>query len=169
MIDQERCKKVVNAIRDLGQNEIEELFKLIHKEQCHYTKTIHGIFFNLSWVSEETMQKIEQFISFCHTNNRELDRYESLCDVLNHKLYEGAKTSNNDQNQNQNQKQGKSLQRVRQRPINATEQEDSECKKNIQTKVSSSMRFYLLKKRFSKPIIMTTTYENDLMPEEYVL
>lgn len=161
MIEQERCKKVVNAIRDLGQNEIKELFKLIHKEQCLYTKTIHGIFVNLSWITEETMQKIEQFINFCQTNNRELDRYESLCDVLNHKLYEGTKAAE------QEQKTTKSTPRLRSR--SSSEQDDSESKKNTQTKVSSSMRFYLLKKRFSKPIMMTTTYENDLMPEEYVM
>ena len=93
MIDAERCKKVVNAIRDLSKTEIDELFKLLYKDNCEYTQNNNGIFFNLSWVSEETMVKIEQFVEFCNQSNTELTKYETLCDVLNHKLYENEASS----------------------------------------------------------------------------
>jgi hypothetical protein len=176
MIDPERCKKVVNAIRDLSKTEIDELFKLLYKENCEYTQNNNGIFFNLSWVSEETMAKIEQFIEFCNQSNTELVRYETLCDVLNHKLYEVDKKAHvisikeSKEMRDAAALSKASMNKQKQKPpIEGENDEEEEEKKNGNTKVSSSMRFYLLKKRFSKPIVMTTTYENDLMTEEYIL
>lgn len=160
MIDQERCKRVVNAIRELSQTEIDELFKLLHKDQCMYTQNNNGIFFNLSWVSEETMVKIEQFIEFCHQSTKELVKYETLCDVLNHNLYDTVKNEESD-------KQGKILKMKPKKDI--AEEAEMEKKSIVSAKISSSMKFYLLKKKFSKPILMMTNYENDLMTEEYIL
>lgn len=161
MIDPDRCKKVVNAIKDLSQTEIDELFKLLHKDHCEYTQNNNGIFFNLSWISEETMTKIEQFIEFCHQSNTELVKYETLCDVLNHSLYEAStdkkETINNKNTTHKHKSKG------------FIEEDNDETKKNISAKISSSMKFYLLKKKFSKPISMATTFENDLMREDYII
>lgn len=177
MIDPERCKKVVNAIRDLSKTEVDELFKLLYKDNCEYTQNNNGIFFNLSWVSEETMAKIEQFVEFCNQSNTELVKYETLCDVLNHKLYENTKEVKEQKNA-----MPRSLKQLL--PKTRPREEASEKDENVDekkagtaagsststsTKVSSSMRFYLLKKRFSKPIVMSNAYENDLMVEQYVL
>ena len=173
MIDPERCKRVVNAIRDLSKTEIDELFKLLYKDNCEYTQNNNGIFFNLSWVSEETMGKIEQFIEFCNQSNTELVRYETLCDVLNHKLYENEKKAGTHQAKDSKEMRDAAVLSKaalnRQKPKTVPENDEDEEKRNGSARISSSMRFYLLKKRFSKPIVMTTTYENDLMPEEYIL
>jgi hypothetical protein len=233
MIDAERCKRVVNAIRDLSKTEVDELFKLLYKDNCEYTQNNNGIFFNLSWVSEETMTKIEQFIEFCNQSNTELTKYETLCDVLNHKLYENtAHNTKETAREKQASQQAKaSLARMRYKmtpntdkaadtyttahtatikktPIITTTttvtdidnidnidnidrdieadhgididvdpeqhldpEADEELQKggSINGKMSSSMRFYLLKKRFSKPLVLTTTYENDLMTETYMM
>lgn len=161
MIDPERCKRVVNAIRELSQTEIDELFKLLHKDQCMYTQNNNGIFFNLSWVSEETMSKIEQFIEFCHQSTKELVKYESLCDVLNHTMYDQHKEPVEKIN-----KPAKTKQKTNKEIADEVELE----KKNIvSAKITSSMKFYLLKKKFSKPLSMITNYENDLMTEDYIL
>lgn len=157
-MDPERCKRVVSAIRDLSKTETDELFKLLYKEHCEYTQNNNGIFFNLTWVSEETMSKIEQFIEFCNQSKTELIRYETLCDVLNHKLYQNASSPTHAP------VQPPTL--VEPPPIG---EEENDAKKAGTAKISSSMRFYLLKKRFSKPLVLTSTYENDLMTEEYIL
>lgn len=159
MIDPERYKRVVNAIRDLSQTEIDELFKLLHKDQCMYTQNNNGIFFNLSWISEETMVKIEQFIEFCHQSTKELVKYETLCDVLNHKMYEQPKDAVAEKTPRTKYKTNKEI----------AEETDLEKKSIVSAKISSSMKFYLLKKRFSKPMVMMTNYENDLMAEDYIL
>lgn len=194
MIDAERCKKVVNAIRDLSKTEIDELFKLLYKDNCEYTQNNNGIFFNLSWVSEETMVKIEQFVEFCNQSNTELMKYETLCNVLNHKLYQDEASSSTPKETLRDKQAKNSLSRMRHRVasviekpadiepeldtetvpiINAEEEgeEDAEQHKGVSVngKMSSSMKFYLLKKRFSKPLILTTTYENDLMTEAYIM
>jgi hypothetical protein len=192
MIDSERCKKIVNSIRDLSKTEIDELFKLLYKDHCEYTQNNNGIFFNLSWVSEETMVKIEQFIQFCNRSNTELVKYETLCDVLNHKLYENIKKDTD----NLRAPKGLTIrlksrniiekEKIREKEVDKTiemntekdpekdpdpnqEQEDEDNRKTVAAKISSSMRFYLLKKRFSKPLLLTSTYENDLMPEQFIM
>ena len=188
MIDPERCKKVVNSIRDLSKTEIDELFKLLYKDHCEYTQNNNGIFFNLSWVSEETMTKIEQFMQFCNRSNTELVKYETLCDVLNHKLYENIKKDDDNlrvpkgltiklKSRNIIEKEKEKVKEKEKDPEQAgemntekdLEQEDEDSRKTVSTKISSSMRFYLLKKRFSKPLILTSTYENDLMPEQFII
>ncbi len=174
MIDPERCKKAVNAIRELSTTEVDELFKLLYKDNCDYTQNNNGIFFNLSWVSEDTMTKIEQFIEFCNQSNTELVRYETLCDVLNHKMYEQQQKLAVPQiKDNKEMRDVVALSKVttlnRQKQQAVENEDEDEDKRNGSTKISSSMRFYLLKKRFSKPIAMTNTYENDLMAEDYVL
>ena len=188
---------MVNAIRDLSKTEIDELFKLLYKDNCEYTQNNNGIFFNLSWVSEETMVKIEQFVEFCNQSNTELTKYETLCDVLNHKLYENEASSSTPKETLRDKQAKNSLSRMRHRVTSVAEkpadidhepetepvavinteeeegeeEEDVEQRKGTSTsgKMSSSMKFYLLKKRFSKPLILTTTYENDLMTEPYIM
>jgi len=187
MIDSERCKKVVNSIRDLSKTEIDELFKLLYKDHCEYTQNNNGIFFNLSWVSEETMVKIEQFIQFCDRSNTELVKYETLCDVLNHKLYENIKKDADNlrvpkgltirlksRNIIEKEKEKNTEKDPEQTMEMNTEKEpgqdeDEDNRKAVAAKISSSMRFYLLKKRFSKPLLLISTYENDLMPEQFVM
>jgi hypothetical protein len=160
MIDAERCRRVVNSIRDLSKTEIDELFKLLYKDNCEYTQNNNGIFFNLSWVSEDTMTKIEQFIEFCNQSKMELTRYETLC----HTLYDDAKEP---------KKPKHHVARVQQAApdveTEAEAEEDADVRKGGTTRVSSSMRFYLLKKRFSKPPIPMSSSENDLMAEPYLL
>jgi hypothetical protein len=126
-----------------------------------YTQNNNGIFFNLSWVSEETMSKIEQFIEFCDKSTKELIKYETLCDVLNHKLYEKEECIDHKLNTitKTKHKTNKEL----------TDEAEIEKKNIVSAKISSSMKFYLLKKKFAKPITLTANYENDLMAEEYIL
>lgn len=162
MIDHDRCKRAVSSINELSQTEIDELFKLLHKDQCIYTQNNNGIFFNLSWVSNETMTKIEQFIEFCNQSKKELIKYETLCDVLNHKLHQ--QTTNE-----HTEKPKKAVKMKHKTNKELAEEAETEKKNIVSAKISSSMKFYLLKKKFSKPIVMMTNYENDLMTEEYLL
>ena len=141
-MDNERCKRVVNAISNLESTEKMELFRLLHKCKCQYTRNNNGIFINLSWLSEEVLDKIEQYISFCNKSHNEVHRYESICDVLNKKMHD---------NKNKNVTTQDDI-TVPSIIVNTTD-----VKKQSMTKMSSSMRFYLLKKRFSKHVPLTTS------------
>jgi hypothetical protein len=150
----ERCKKMVNAIDTLSPTELDELFRMFHRQRYEYTRNNHGVFINLSWVPETLLEQMEQYIEFCHRSKTELKKYESICDVLNTKFYEEKDAAD----PNTPTCHGSPSR------IKATEEEPVE-----KSRVTTSMRFYLLKKRFAKTCAAPQNMESDLKPEPYVL
>lgn len=153
-METERCKRIVAAIQNLEPTEIMELFKLLHKHKCEYTRNNNGIFINLSWLSDDILDKIEQYIAFCNKSHNEVQRYESICDVLNKNFQEQPKTTDT-----VNQLQSSILIPLSEKKAGTTTATSS--------KLSSSMRFYLLKKRFAKQVPLMTNAKTDLNTEDY--
>jgi hypothetical protein len=186
----ERCKQLVTAIEKISQNEVEEIFKMIHMYGCSYTKNNNGLFINLTRIPDELLSKIEQYVKFCNRSQTELKKYESICHVLNNKLrdcnneiIEVAPVSmsniivNTDQNiLNVNYVDDiDEIENVRNPDIDndvdmeAEIENEAEVEK-ITNKISSSMKFSLLKKRYSKiSILNTNIIENDLKVEDYII
>lgn len=150
----DRCKKVVSAIDTLSKMEVEELFRMIHKERYDYTKNNHGVFINLTWIPESLLSQIEQYIDFCHRSKSELQKYESICDILNTKMHTPPVEDDSMLPTNT--------------PTMPHSSEDS-SEKVTGSRVSTSMRFYLLKKRFSKMSACPNNFESDLKPDPYVI
>lgn len=137
-------------IKTLSQTQHEELFKILQKNNCEYTVNNNGIFLNLSWINSTILDKIELFINFCNKSKRELDRYEQICKDLNDDLRHEEKEV--------------AVARV----VEEEEVVVSEQDMRNKPKVSSSMRFYLLKKKFAKGVAMVN-YENVLDKEAPVI
>lgn len=159
MSHEERCRKIVQNIETLSQTEVEELFRMIHRNNYNYTRNNHGVFINLSWIPEEMITLMENYIEFCHRSKVELQKYESICDVLTSRMLEDREKDNADI----------PLQRV---ATFATQQQKSQGDANTvekNAKISTSLRFYLLKKKFAKVTSLPNNYENDLNPEDYIL
>ncbi len=137
----EICRKIKTEINNLNQNELEEVFKIIYKTNNNYSKNNDGVIINLSWINEDILNQIYNYIIFCIKSHNEINKYEILCnnfsDVINNKD-----------------------------KIDDTEIEISN--KNKQ-KISSYMKFYLLKKKFSKHTIVNTKFDKTLTHEEYLL
>jgi hypothetical protein len=134
-MDSDRLKRLVSDIQGLSQVEVEEIFKIIHESKCDYTKNNNGIFVNLAWLQSSTIEKIDKYVRFCTQSKKELTKYESLCDVLNHKMYEYTEGDTPP---------------VVKVSSNAKDKEVLEEEKLTSSKISSSLRYYLLKKRYSK-------------------
>ena len=71
----ELCKTIKSQIEQLSQNEIEELFKIIYKNNNNYSKNNNGIFINLSWLDYDTIVKINNYINFCIKSHNEINKY----------------------------------------------------------------------------------------------
>lgn len=126
-------------MKTLSLTQIEELFKILQKNKCEYTINNNGIFLNLSWLESATLDQIELFINFCCESKKELDKYEQICRDLNDDM--------------DVRREGGGVCAVSQEEIEekvVEEAETIEVAKKMVPKVSSSMRFYLLKKKFSK-------------------
>jgi len=153
MNNPERCKKIETMIKTLSMTQMEELFKILQKSKCEYTINNNGLFLNLSWIDSSILDKIELFINFCKESKKEIDRYELICKTLND-----------------------NFDTIRQEEKEIIAEEileqvvPADVKKTI-PKISSSMKFYLLKKKFSKSNINSMHYlkDRDLFKEEYLL
>lgn len=147
------CNKIKKDISNLNSNEIEEIFKIIYKNNNSYTKNNNGIFVNLNWLNEETITNISNYINFCIKSHNEINKYEDICNILNESI------NNKDKN----------LESIDE--INNIILNDKIINNTIlKHKISSSMKFYLLKKKFLKQNnINNNLNENILSYEEYMI
>jgi hypothetical protein len=141
----ELCKKIKNNITKLSILELEEIFKILYKNNSNYTKNNNGIFINLNWLDEEILITIDNYINFCFKSHNEINKYENICTILNNSI-------NNKNKEEQNLI------------------ENNIDNKNIKQKISSSMKFYLLKKKFLKQntCVNVNSFSNELTYEEYL-
>jgi hypothetical protein len=140
------CKNIQNNVSRLTNIEIIELFKIILETGENYTKNNNGVFINLNWLNDETLNKINDYISFCIKSQNEITKYELMKSLLNESI-----TS---------------------KDIDTNEKkiEPDIVDNSLRQKFSSSMKFYLLKKKFMKQnIISVNVLENELKYEDYVI
>ena len=142
----ELCKKIKNDINQLNQNEYEEIFKIIYNSNNNYSKNNSGVLINLTWLNDDILEQINNYIDFCIKSHNEINKYEVICNN-----YSDLIKVKDDINNNPN---------------------DIDINKNKQ-KISSYMKFYLLKKKFMKQSINNSNYssKNDklLTHEEYLI
>ena len=148
----ELCKTIKTHLDQLSQNEIEELFKIIYKNNNNYSKNNNGIFINLCWLDIDTLTKINNYINFCIKSHTEIDKYENICNILNDSI------NNKDKNDE-----------IIDDNINSKIIDKNATNLISKQKISSSMKFYLLKKKFLKQNnINNNLNENILTHEEYI-
>lgn len=163
-IGSERLNGLVESIKQLNPTEYEELFKLLHANKCEYTRNNNGIFLNLSWLDEAMLHRLELFIEFCKASRREIQHYETLCKNLSlaipTKFGSGAGGVNDKGNHDASE--------------GIDGGEDGAAKKTTGAlggslpKNTSSMKFYLLKKKFAKNASFETL-QSDLEKEAVLL
>jgi len=146
----ELCKSIQNNVIKLTSNEILELFKIIIDNKTNYTQNNNGVFLNLNWLEEDILLKLNNYILFCISSQNEITKYELMKDQLNDSISTKDKCYDN---------------------INAKPELINCNNTNIsRQKFSSSMKFYLLKKKYMKQnIIQINVLENVLKYEDYII
>jgi len=158
--DTDRCRRMAYAIQQLDTTEMEELFKLLHRNGCQYTTNNNGVFINLSRLNEPLLQKIEQYIEFCNESRQNVRRYESLCQVLcASESVEATPVSRTPPTPSSSSRySGVSQSAAAAAAAAATG-----------SKVSSSMKFYLLKKKYAKVATAAAPCKDELAPESILV
>jgi hypothetical protein len=147
------CKNIKNNVSLLSQNELNEIFKILHKNDSKYTKNNNGIFVNLNWLDNDILIEIDNYINFCIKSNKEIKKHEIMKNIYN---------------ENMNKKKNY---------IPITENNEEKILDKNETvidtekvnKISSSMKFYLFKKKFQKKIINITNLNNVLTHEKNLI
>lgn len=153
-MDQERnekCKYIQAQITKLCQTEIDEVFKILHNNKSSYTQNNNGVFVNLNWTDEDVLDKIHDYILFCLRSQSEINKHESMKNMINYSIANRDKTDE-------------------EKPCENTTDSNLVTSNITKTsKVSSSMKFYFLKKKFQKKSTsLTNNINNVLIHEEYI-
>lgn len=151
----ERCKQLATVVETLSQTETDELFKIIHTRHQGYTRNNNGIFLNLTWLDEQTIRCIEDYVTFCTRSRTELQKFESLCDVLSRTNTSQLQCSSCTESASTSEK----------KQFIAP---DEGLGSAVSKKLSSSGRYALYKKRFAKQNQDTKDVANDLKIEGYI-
>jgi len=147
----ELCKYIQSNISKLCQTEIDEIFKILYKNNSTYTQNNNGIFVNLNWVDPGILKQIHDYISFCLTSQTEINKYEIMKNMINDSMINREKSD---------EKNSLVYSNTSNVSINTVKQ----------SKISSSMKFYLLKKKYLKHnAYVSNNINNVLNHEEYVL
>ena len=178
----ERCRRLSYAIQQLDITEMEELFKMLHHNGCQYTTNNNGVFLNLSRLGEDLLQQIERYIGFCNESRQNVRKYESLCQVLSSGVRgtdapaEGARRRGSKADPEPRSPLG-GMYGPRSPAANAARTPPPPPGQSaapgqpgavglLKSRVSSSMKFYLLKKKYAKLGVPLTGLKDELEPEE---
>jgi hypothetical protein len=141
-------KNIKIGLENLSQNELEEIFKIIYKNNSNYSKNNNGVFINLCWLDNDTLLKINNYINFCIKSHNEINKYEVICNMLNDSIINTKDKI--------------------EEPGIANDLNIIDINKINKQKISSSMKFYLLKKKFQKQQL-ATNIESYLTHDECLL
>jgi len=153
----ELCKAIQANVSKLTESENLELFKLILETKANYTKNNNGVFLNLNWIDEKLLVKINNYILFCIKSQNEISKYELMKTLLNDCI--NTKDTATDEETSSVVTDA-----------NATNIDSVSVSVVPKQKFSSSMKFYLLKKKFMKQnTTCNTCLDNDLTYEDYLI
>lgn len=69
-------KHLLEKINRLSVTEHDEIFKMMRANNIPFTQNKNGVFFNLTMVSSDVLERTEQFVDYCIKNKKELDEYD---------------------------------------------------------------------------------------------
>ena len=158
------CKTIQSNVSKLTDNENLELFKIILDANANYTKNNNGVFLNLNWIDEDLLNKINNYIIFCIKSQNEISKYELMKTLLNDSINTkeiNGDIENNLSTDNNTIDASAIVETLNDGIVNIGAQKQ---------KFSSSMKFYLLKKKFMKQNnICNVCLENELTYEDYLI
>jgi len=163
------CKAIQQNVSKLTESENLELFKIILDTKANYTKNNNGIFLNLNWIEEELLVKINNYIIFCIKSQNEISKYELMKTMLN----DSINTKDSALDEDSVITADASNMDVSTSYITASNVANIDASIPViapKQKFSSSMKFYLLKKKFMKQnTSYVTCLDNDLTYEDYLI
>jgi len=145
----EICRYIQSNISKLCQTELDEVFKILYRNNSTYTQNNNGVFVNLNWVEESILKQIHDYVLFCLTSQLEINKYEAMKSMMTDSISNKEKIYDCENN-NEKIYPSQSVSTLK------------------QSKISSSMKFYLLKKRYQKKCgSFNNNINNTLTHDEY--
>ena len=187
------CKAIQMNVSKLTESENLELFKIILDTKANYTRNNNGIFLNLNWIEEELLVKINNYILFCMKSQNEISKYELMKTLLNDSINTRELVTDDDMtdaNAASDDATASTATKIANAATFTSVATDAASDVGVvgdtganvantesipvsvvpKQKFSSSMKFYLLKKKFMKQnTTCNTCLDNDLTYEDYLI
>ena len=132
-------KKLIEQCKNLSNQEYLEIFNIISKDNCQFSKNKNGVFINLSNVSENTINKILNFINYIKYNKEDLLKHEEVINnvkkniSIEEKVIEKKYNINNEDNDDEDTDENNSYE-YNNLIFSSDEDEDLENKLNLKKK-----------------------------------
>ena len=88
-------KKLIEIAKNLTKIEYFEIFNIIKEDNCNYSENKNGIFINLLNVSEDTIDKIFNFINFIKHKREDLMKQEEYLNMAKQNISNIIKNTEN--------------------------------------------------------------------------
>jgi hypothetical protein len=136
---------IKNEIEKFSMFEYQEIYNIIKKSNSNYSKNINGIFIDLQRLDIDVVDQIYKYILFCNKLTKNINDYENIKNDI-------IKSNFNN------------IEDIEDVKIeNIVEIIEETTFPIIKNKVSSTMKFYILKKKLTKPMsIFNNQLENNL-------
>jgi hypothetical protein len=136
---------IKNEIEKFSMFEYQEIYNIIKKSNSNYSKNINGIFIDLQRLDIDVVDQIYKYILFCNKLTQNINDYENIKNDI-------IKSNFNN------------IEDIEDVKIeNIVEIIEETTFPIIKNKVSSTMKFYILKKKLTKPMsIFNNQLENNL-------
>ena len=66
----------MQKIQKLSSTEHEEVFKIIREHDVSFSQNKNGVFFNLTTIPDDIIERIDKMVDFCLSQKDELDNYD---------------------------------------------------------------------------------------------
>jgi hypothetical protein len=145
-----KIKTILNEINNLTIIEYKEIYKILKENECNYTKNTNGIFVNLSKLNELDIELIYNYIIFSKDSKKNINNIEEF----KNNLFIDINLKNKNTNEIINKKENENL-------LNNV---------IIKNKITSTMKFYILRKKMYKnQITILKNLENELENDDIII
>mgnify|MGYP004189963617 CR=1 FL=1 len=139
---------IKNEIVKCSMFEYQEIYKIIKSNNSNYSKNINGIFIDLQRLDSSVIDQIYTYIMYCNKLTKNINAYEDIKNNIIKTNFQSLEENDDD---------------IKIETITDTDIEEENSLPVIKNKVSSTMKFYILKKKLTKPSsIFNNQIENNL-------
>ena len=132
-IKMDKIKIIKNEIEKMSLLENSEIFNIIKKSNSNYSKNINGIFIDLKKIDIKIIDNLYNYIIYCKKLKKNMNEFENTNNVIKDSLENDNKANIIEETLIENEL-------IEQNPENVV----------VKNKISSTMKFYILKKKLIK-------------------
>jgi len=144
-----KIQTIKNEIVKCSMFEYQEIYKIIKSNNSSFSKNINGIFIDLRRLDSSTIDQIYTYIMYCNKLTKNINAYEDIKNNIIKTNFQSSEDGDDIKIEN---------------IIESEIEEEAEASLPvIKNKVSSTMKFYILKKKLTKTSsIFNNQTENNL-------